>query len=416
MPFQLLLVLLLLPALAFVLVPYLWSNRKLDQQSRNENDTNLELYTARLKELEQELETERIALPEFDQLKDELGLSLLGDTRLQSSVKNEEMPLEKRAHVLLAVSSALIIFAFSWVMYAKIGAWPEVEIREAARVLEQQKIAPEKLRVLIQLLNDRLIDSPQNSNLLYLLGLSQMKQGAFRRSVSAFEKLRLLVAEDVNVDTSLAQARYMADDGKVSDANRQAMQDILKRAPHQPIILEILAIDAFQNRDGAAAIAYLKQGLAGGLRGERAESFRSGIKRAQEMTGGAVVFERPQKNVDSEIAQAGVNARIVIQVSIDPAIKAAPETAVFVFAREQGGMPMPLAVKRLSVGELPAEIVFSDADAMVQSRLLSQFSSIELVARLSYSGQPSLQPGDVEIRVGNVALAQLEAPVVLRLK
>lgn len=408
MSFHFLLVLLLLTALAFVLVPYIRSGGKRPERVGSDSETNVEIYAARLKELERELEAGHILQAEFDQLKDETGLSLLTDSRDISSVHNAAKPLKRRTHLILAASSALVVVIFPWVMYTNIGAWPEVEIQEAAKVLERQDVPTEDLQSLVQLLNDRLLEAPLDSNSWYLLGHAHMKQGSFTQSVNAFERLRSLVGFNVNTDISLAQARYMANDGNISDANRQAMQDILKRAPHQPVVLEILAIEAFQNKDAAAAISYLEQGLAGGLRGGRAESFRAGIKRAQEMSGEPVAIERVPAVAD--------RARMVIQISIDPAVKASPETAIFVFAREQGGMPMPLAVKRLRVADLPTEIVFSDADAMVKSRLISQFDSIELVARLSFSGQPSLQPGDIENRVSNVVVAQLDAPIVLRLE
>jgi cytochrome c-type biogenesis protein CcmH len=47
---------------------------------------------------------------------------------------------------------------------------------------------------------------------------------------------------------------------------------------------------------------------------------------------------------------------------------------------------MPLAVKRLSVAELPAEISLSDADAMMPQLKLSRFPQVQLVARISRSG------------------------------
>ena len=47
---------------------------------------------------------------------------------------------------------------------------------------------------------------------------------------------------------------------------------------------------------------------------------------------------------------------------------------------------MPLAVRRLTVAQLPAEVLLNDADAMMPQLKLSAYPKITLVARISRSG------------------------------
>ncbi|MCX7064210.1 MAG: cytochrome c-type biogenesis protein cycH [Proteobacteria bacterium] len=57
---------------------------------------------------------------------------------------------------------------------------------------------------------------------------------------------------------------------------------------------------------------------------------------------------------------------------------------------------MPIAVRVLDPATLPQKLVLTDADAMQPARMLSMFERVEVVARLSRSGNPVRQPGDLE--------------------
>ena len=71
---------------------------------------------------------------------------------------------------------------------------------------------------------------------------------------------------------------------------------------------------------------------------------------------------------------------------------------------------MPLAVRALSFAELPAVIQLSDADAMQPGRTLSRFDEVAVLARLSRSGSPISQPGDIETEI--VQVRPLDRPAV----
>jgi cytochrome c-type biogenesis protein CcmH len=79
---------------------------------------------------------------------------------------------------------------------------------------------------------------------------------------------------------------------------------------------------------------------------------------------------------------------ITVKVELAPELsdKVQPGDAVFIFARAVSGPPMPLAVKRLTVADLPAEVSLSDNDAMMPQLKISGFEQVQLVARISRSG------------------------------
>ena len=64
---------------------------------------------------------------------------------------------------------------------------------------------------------------------------------------------------------------------------------------------------------------------------------------------------------------------------------------------------MPLAVQRLSVAQLPAQVVLSDAQAMAPGLNLSNHEQVTVIARVSRSGQPVAQSGDWQIQKSPVS-------------
>ncbi|MFT4630150.1 MAG: cytochrome c-type biogenesis protein CcmH, partial [Dinoroseobacter sp.] len=87
-----------------------------------------------------------------------------------------------------------------------------------------------------------------------------------------------------------------------------------------------------------------------------------------------------------------------IRVSIDDALNSQVTTSdvVFVFARAKQGPPAPLAVRRLTVADLPANITLSDSDAMMDQFKLSRFDEVLVSARVAKSGNPIAQAGDFQ--------------------
>ena len=71
-----------------------------------------------------------------------------------------------------------------------------------------------------------------------------------------------------------------------------------------------------------------------------------------------------------------------------------PGAALFIFARAPEGGP-PVAVIREDVAALPGEFSLSDANNMLPGRALSGFEALTIVARISLSGQPTEQAGDL---------------------
>jgi cytochrome c-type biogenesis protein CcmH len=88
---------------------------------------------------------------------------------------------------------------------------------------------------------------------------------------------------------------------------------------------------------------------------------------------------------------------VQLEVSLAEGHSAPPNASLFIFASAPGGGP-PLAAIRGSASALPGQFTLSDANAMIAGRSLADFEELTLVARVSASGQPQAQPGDLEGR------------------
>lgn len=85
-------------------------------------------------------------------------------------------------------------------------------------------------------------------------------------------------------------------------------------------------------------------------------------------------------------------------VQVDPGLRARiPEgSTLFVFARAADERGPPLAVLRTTTGTWPLRFKLDDSNAMLPDRKLSNFSRVIVEARVSRSGDPIAQPGDLQ--------------------
>lgn len=65
---------------------------------------------------------------------------------------------------------------------------------------------------------------------------------------------------------------------------------------------------------------------------------------------------------------------------------------------------MPLAVARMPASRLPVTVTLDDAMAMRPSMKLSSVRKVFVGARISHSGRPLAQPGDLEGNAGIVSV------------
>jgi len=90
---------------------------------------------------------------------------------------------------------------------------------------------------------------------------------------------------------------------------------------------------------------------------------------------------------------AGVNVNILVSSDLAEHIK--PAAVLYLLARDPVRPGPPLAVIRQDASILPAMLNISDSNAMTPGTSLTSLSQVKLIARITNSGEPVAQAGDL---------------------
>ena len=295
----------------------------------------------------------------------------------------------------VAVAVALLVPILVGGLYAIVGTPQALD--------PEQRRAPDSLEDAIARLEADLQRDPRQPEGWQLLGRAYAGLERFDASRDAFARAARLLPDDDALQVEAAQARARAAPDRRFDATAvQALREVLARNPDHQHARWYLGIAQRQAGDDAGAVATWTPLLAL-LDGAAADALREQIAVAREAAG------LPAQATGNTATTHEVRVR----VRLDPAAAPPPADAVvFVIARQAGGPPMPVAVQRHPVSALPLDIVLSDADSPMPTQPLSALRAVEILARISRSGDAARADGDAESAAVRVALP-IDAPVEL---
>ena len=363
--------LLLLIALSFLLIPGLRGRRA--QREEDRTALNVALYQERLAELQQQLEEGVLNAGQLEAGRAEAARELLADTEGVAPARVSSLG---KALPLLA---AIMVPVLGLGLYLHYGSSDKVEL---TREFSQP---PQSLEEMVARLERAAAAQPDSAEGLYFLGRAYMAQNRPADAAKVFERTVALAGRQPELLGQWAQAQYFADDKQWSDKTQALTDEALKADPKEVTSLGLLGIAAFEGKRYQEAITYWQRLLNELPQGDKSrEALEGGIERARQqlLASGGKVEEAP-----------AAKARASIKVSVDlaDAVKAQvlPGDSVFIFARAVSGPPAPLAVKRVTVADLPITVELGDVDAMMPQLKLSNFPEVQLMARISRAGQPT---------------------------
>jgi len=331
-------------------------------------------------------------------------------------------------HAAAAVLAALVFGAVLWPLRRSRGGAPLLAVAVLAlgvaaaalyalvgtpRALQaQNREAPRNLEDGVAQLQAALAKDPGRAEGWALLARSQMSLGRPNEAAAAFARAVQLAPNEAQWLVQAAEARALATPQRQFDAQGIAwLQHALQVEPNNERAAWFLGI-AQRQRGQHAEAAATWEALLPRVDAATAAALRPQIDAARADAGlpalpaaapGAAATAAASATAAQNPAASSATAAagtLTVAVSLDPdfaaRVRLRGDASVFVIARVPGGPPMPVAVQKHPLQSLPLRVTLSDGDSPMPTQKLSQLKQVQVLARLSNSGNAMRQEGDLE--------------------
>ena len=336
-------------------------------------------------------------------------LSALKDQSISSEQRQEfEKQLsdllqknENNSSLKMVILIAVFLVPFSYVFYTLLGN-PEA-VNYSADTLQNQAQNQEPqmtMQEAIVQLEEKLAENPNDVDGQVLYARSQVSLQAYGKAVKAYRKANELAPNESVILTELAESIALFNDnrsflGEPEDFLKQAVaiDDTNQKA------LWLLGM-TFYERNDLAKTNELWSKLHALMTDEAAKS-----QLMQQLIGvrnklGLDTSIVSTTNTDTDdITAVVINMQINLDSSLQESLQGKP-ALLYIYAKAATGMPMPIAVIRKPLQQItkpfPVTLSLSDTNNLQPDRKLSDFESIIIGARISFSGNAMPQSGDLQ--------------------
>lgn len=403
MTFWVVAVALLVAVVAVLAVPL--AKRRVMQRADIDHDrSNVALFQDQIAELERDRAQGILSDEQFEQARVELSQRLLSE--VNSPADDADIAAAKvggpwRYAILACVPIATVL------AYLVLGVPEALD----PRVTSARSGAPtdhaQNLDQLAERLAQRLQQNPNDTEAWVLLARSYQMLGRHPEALKAFARAIELVPASAQLYADYADVQVAANAGQWNAGAQAAVKRALEIDAAHPKALWLAGTDAFVRKDYGAALGYWEKLLPLAEPGsEVAQVIQNNIAEARSLAGGArstaaasgtPPAAQAAAKPDPSAAPAGAET-LRGTVTLDDKLKAhaKPTDTVFVFARAAQGPKVPLAIRRITVQDLPYSFGLDDGAAMAPGMTISKFSQVVVGARVSRTGDATPKPGDLE--------------------
>jgi cytochrome c-type biogenesis protein CcmH len=403
----------ILIALAFVLPALLRSRAGADKAVRR--DVNIAVYRDQMKELEADRANGLLSEAQFETARLELETRLADDAL---SVDDAPEPGRVGSRRLgLTLGAVLPVAAFG--LYFWLGnptSLMAVADAQPGTAMAGASTEHDFMQMLRQI-EEKTRANPKDGEAWFMLGKTYAVMERWPDALPAFEQAASLLPQDASVLSSYAEALAITSNYKLAGRPMELIQQALEIDPDDMKGLELAGIHAYQLENFPIASNFFKRLLKLLPPGSpHAVDIQAALQEAERLAqpGSAGDSATNSPSAADQAAPMAPGASIKGRVEIAPALKTRllDTDVVFLFARAGQSGP-PVAAMRATAGQLPLEFELNDSMAMNPGNTLAQHKQVVLVARVSKSGNPMAQPGDLEGTVSNVAVGASGVKIVI---
>jgi cytochrome c-type biogenesis protein CcmH len=395
--------LMLVAALGFVLPPLLRKPQSAGVHVQRDI-LNLDVLRDQLRELDADREQGLIDDAGYDSAKKELERRVAEETRPEQQA-NPAAPTRKP---WMAIAAAVMVPAIATGLYLLVGN-PQGMDPSKLVADNQQQLTPDQVNAMVDKLARHLKEAPDDLRGWQLISRAYVSLGRFPEAADAYSHLVKLMPQDADVLVDYADALAMANNRSVQGEPEKLINQALEIDPKNVKALALSGGAAFERKDYPRAVTQWRKIMklvppTSEIARTVAASINEAFAQAGNMPMPAAdaTDDKPSKPTAS--SETSTAAQVSGTVDIDPSLRAQAKDSdtVFIFAKAVQGPPMPLAVLRKQVKDLPVTFTLDDSMSMMPSAKLSGFAQVVVGARVSKSGDPMPQVGDLEGLSGTV--------------
>jgi len=376
-------------AMALVMVPLM--RRKPTPVKVGRRSINIAVYRDQMREMEVDRNNGLITDEQFANASTELESRLA-----QDAVETVDGQLVSKGSMKLGIALAILIPLAAFGLYWQIGT-PQAVSQQTMMAGQNPATSPE-IVAMLKSAEEKVKANPDDAQTWTMLARAYSVLENWPDAIRAFENLIRLTPNDPSVWSHYGEALALSDNRNLEGKPMEMVRKALELDPKEIKALELSGIYAYQHKDYKTAVKDWQQVVALSPPGEQyTQDMQGALDKAREMAGESA--SKPALDNLSTFAAAETTGKdLTGTVSISAKLKntVGPNDVVFVFARAAAAGGQPLAVIRLDAGSLPASFKLDDSQAMTPGSALSSQDSVDLVARISKSGNAAPSPGDLE--------------------